>query len=70
MELFSDEDRFGKCKRIGVGYTETKQGIIAPREQLILGGMQEYENGATILWGTGKSALVLIHHVNCVLRFM
>jgi len=53
--ILCDEDRFGKCKRIGVGYTETKQGIIAPREQLILGGMQEYENGATILWGTEMS---------------
>jgi len=44
--------KFGTCTRIGVGYTQTKQGIISPREQLIMGGMQEYENGATILWGT------------------
>lgn len=47
-----DEDRFGKCKRIGVGYTQTKQGIISPREQLIIGGMQEYKDGSAILWGT------------------
>ncbi|KAL7471384.1 hypothetical protein ACHAXS_011673 [Conticribra weissflogii] len=44
--------KFGMCTRIGVGYTQTKQGIISPREQLIMGGMQEYDNGATILWGT------------------
>lgn len=50
--VLCDEERYGQCKKIGVGYTETKQGIIAPREQLILGGMQEYDNGATILWGT------------------
>jgi hypothetical protein len=45
-------EKHGTCTRVGVGYTQTKQGIISPREQLILGGMQEYENGATILWGT------------------
>jgi hypothetical protein len=47
-----DDEKFGICTRIGVGYTQTKQGIISPREQLIMGGMQEYANGATILWGT------------------
>ena len=46
------DEKYGVCSRVGVGYTQTKQGIISPREQLILGGMQEYENGATILWGT------------------
>lgn len=50
--LLCNEEKYGKCMRIGVGYTQTKQGIISPREQLILGGMQEYDNGATILWGT------------------
>jgi len=50
--ILSNQDKYGTCTRVGVGYTQTKQGIISPREQLILGGMQEYENGATILWGT------------------
>jgi hypothetical protein len=50
--LLGDQDKYGKCARVGVGYTQTKQGIISPREQLILGGMQEYSNGATIMWGT------------------
>ncbi|KAL7537790.1 hypothetical protein ACHAXR_008081, partial [Thalassiosira sp. AJA248-18] len=50
--MLGDQDKYGTCSYIGVGYTQTKQGIISPREQLILGGMQEYKNGATILWGT------------------
>jgi hypothetical protein len=50
--ILGDEEKYGVCSRVGVGYTQTKQGIISPREQLILGGMQEYKNGATILWGT------------------
>jgi len=50
--ILCDQDKYGKCARVGVGYTQTKQGIISPREQLILGGMQEFDNGATILWGT------------------
>eukprot|EP01083_Nonionella_stella_P231825 818355_1 len=50
--MLGDKLKYGTCARVGVGYTQTKQGIISPREQLILGGMQEYENGATILWGT------------------
>lgn len=50
--ILGNEEKYGICSRVGVGYTQTKQGIISPREQLILGGMQEYKNGATILWGT------------------
>ena len=50
--LLGDPDKYGTCTRVGVGYTQTKQGIISPREQLILGGMQQYDGGATILWGT------------------
>lgn len=50
--LLGNPTKYGKCARVGVGYTLTKQGIISPREQLILGGMQVYENGATVLWGT------------------
>ena len=45
-------EKYGSCARLGVGYSMTKQGIISPREQLICGGMQEFTNGATILWGT------------------
>jgi hypothetical protein len=51
--ILGDEEKYGTCTRVGVGYTQTKQTIISPREQLIIGGMQEFEsNGATILWGT------------------
>ena len=50
--ILCNSEKYGNCERIGVGYTQTKQGIISPREQLILGGMQKYDNGATILWGT------------------
>lgn len=50
--ILGDEERYGSCSRVGVGYSQTKQGIISPREQLTLSGVQEYENGATILWGT------------------
>jgi hypothetical protein len=50
--MLGDTDKFGKCVRVGVGYVRTKQGIISPREQLILGGHQEFSDGSTILWGT------------------
>ncbi len=50
--ILGDEEKYGKCTRVGVGYTQTKQSIISPREQLIIGGMQEFQNGATMLWGT------------------
>lgn len=50
--VLGDVDRFGECERIGVGYVQTKQGIISPREQLILGGHQRFSDGSTILWGT------------------
>lgn len=52
IDAMLDTDRFGKCVRVGVGYVRTKQGIISPREQLILGGHQEFKDGSTILWGT------------------
>lgn len=51
-EMHGDVDRFGKCVRVGVGYVRTKQGILSPREQLIIGGHQEFKDGSTILWGT------------------
>ncbi|KAL7518791.1 hypothetical protein ACHAWX_003596 [Stephanocyclus meneghinianus] len=50
--ITGDVDKFGRCMRVGVGYVQTKQGIISPREQLILGGHQEFKDGSTILWGT------------------
>jgi hypothetical protein len=50
--MVGDVDKFGRCVRVGVGYVLTKQGIISPREQLILGGHQEFSDGSTILWGT------------------
>ena len=50
--LLNNREKYGTCTRVGVGYTQTKAGIISPREQLICGGMQEFANGATILWGT------------------
>jgi hypothetical protein len=50
--ILGDEEKYGTCTRVGVGYTQTKQSIISPREQLIIGGMQEFQNGATMLWGT------------------
>lgn len=50
--VFGDEEKYGTCTRVGVGYTQTKQSVISPREQLIIGGMQEFKNGATMLWGT------------------
>lgn len=50
--LHNNSEKYGLCSRVGVGYTLTKSGIISPREQLICGGMQNYDNGATILWGT------------------
>jgi hypothetical protein len=51
-DMLGDDGRFGKSIRLGVGYVRTKQGIISPREQLIIGGHQEYKDGSTILWGT------------------
>jgi hypothetical protein len=50
--ILDNEDKYGTCSRVGVGYTQTKQGIISPREQLTIVGAQEFKNGATILWGT------------------
>eukprot|EP01083_Nonionella_stella_P214057 771529_1 len=50
--MIHNQDKYGNCVHVGVGYTQTKQGIISPREQLTLGGMQEFDNGATILWAT------------------
>ncbi|KAL7552849.1 hypothetical protein ACHAWF_016098 [Thalassiosira exigua] len=50
--IFGDQGKYGDVTRLGVGYTQTKSGIISPREQLTLAGCHQYEDGATILWGT------------------
>jgi hypothetical protein len=44
--------RFGDCSRIGIGYGQTKPGIVTPREQLFLYGLQDFLDGSCIIWGT------------------
>jgi len=42
----------GDCSRLGVGYCQTKQSVVSPREQLTLCGIQDFKNGGSIIWGT------------------
>lgn len=46
--------KYGDCSRLGVGYCKTKEamGIISPREQLTLCGVQDFEDGSCVIWGT------------------
>jgi hypothetical protein len=47
--------RYGDCQKLGVGYCQTKANKIiniSPREQLTLCGIQNFSNGAAIIWGT------------------
>lgn len=45
--------RYGDCTRLGVGYCQTKSNVVvSPREQLTLCGIQEFECGSTVIWGT------------------
>jgi len=44
--------RLGDCSRLGVGYCQTKQSVVSPREQLTLCGIQDFKNGGSIIWGT------------------
>jgi len=45
--------KYGDCSRLGIGYCQTKANLgIAPREQLTLCGIQDFPNGASIIWGT------------------
>ena len=45
--------KFGDCSRLGVGYCQTKANLgISPREQLTLCGIQNFQDGSTIIWGT------------------
>jgi hypothetical protein len=45
--------KYGDCSRLGVGYCRTKKYLaVSAREQLTLCGIQHYESGATLIWGT------------------
>ena len=46
--------KFGDCEKLGVGYTKTKAHPIgiSPREQLTLCGIQNFDDGSTLIWGT------------------
>lgn len=44
--------KYGDCSRLGVGYAQTKSGVVSPREQLYLYGLQEFSDGSSIIWGT------------------
>lgn len=43
--------KYGEPRLFGVGYTKTKQSVVSPREQLTLCGVQDFESGASIVWG-------------------
>jgi len=48
-----ENKEYGSCKRLGVGYQQTKKNfVVSSREELILAGVQQFSNGASILWGT------------------
>jgi hypothetical protein len=46
--------KFGDCQKLGVGYTLTKPHPIgiSPREQLTLCGIQNFDDGSSVIWGT------------------
>jgi len=46
--------KFGDCQKLGAGYTLTKAHPIgiAPREQLTLCGIQNFDDGSSLIWGT------------------
>lgn len=46
--------KYGDCQTLGVGYTLTKQHPlgISPREQLTLCGIQNFDDGSALIWGT------------------
>jgi hypothetical protein len=44
---------YGECCRLGVGYCQTKGNFaVPPREQLTLCGIQNFPDGACVIWGT------------------
>jgi len=45
--------KYGDCSRLGVGYCQTKSYLAVPgREQLTLCGVQNFEDGSSLIWGT------------------
>jgi len=46
--------KFGDCQKLGVGYTLTQHHPIgiSPREQLTLCGVQNFDDGSSLIWGT------------------
>lgn len=45
--------QYGDCTKLGVGYCQTKANfVVPPREQLTLCGVQSFECGSSIIWGT------------------
>jgi hypothetical protein len=46
--------KYGDCQTLGVGYTLTKAHPIgiSPREQLTLCGIQNFDDGSSLIWGT------------------
>lgn len=46
--------KYGDCQKLGVGYTLTKAHPIgiSPREQLTLCGIQNFDDGSSLIWGT------------------
>jgi len=46
--------KYGDCQKLGVGYTLTLQHPIgiSPREQLTLCGIQNFDDGSSLIWGT------------------
>lgn len=45
--------KYGDCSRLGVGYCQTKSYLAVPgREQLTLCGIQDFEDGSCVIWGT------------------
>lgn len=50
---FLGEDKYGDCSQIGVGYCQTKSAFgISPREQLTVCGVQNFDDGSAVIWGT------------------
>jgi len=45
--------KYGDCSRLGVGYCRTKSYLaVSGREQLTLCGIQNFQDGSCVIWGT------------------
>jgi hypothetical protein len=45
--------KYGDCSKIGVGYCTTKPSFgVDSREQLTMCGIQDFQDGSSIIWGT------------------